>query len=144
MAFVSQKNKKEMSPFVKKVLKKHGYKGTLKISHHMTLAANITEGPESLRSILGKEDLVDKTDDLVADKGFFTINTYHIDTMFAHNPKVRDFLLELKDALNGKGSKISNYNNSDAMTDYFDVGWYIDINFGNYWTGKPYKKVEVA
>jgi hypothetical protein len=81
---------------------------------------------------------------LVADKGFFTINTYHIDTMFAHNPKVRDFLLELKDALNGKGSKISNYNNSDAMTDYFDVGWYIDINFGNYWTGKPYKKVEVA
>jgi hypothetical protein len=25
-----------------------------------------------------------------------------------------------------------NYNNSDIMTDYFDVGWYIEINVGKW------------
>jgi hypothetical protein len=31
-----------------------------------------------------------------------------------------------------------NHDNSDAMTDYFDVGWYVDINYGKW--DKPYVK----
>ena len=32
---------------------------------------------------------------------------------------------------------VGNHNNSDISTDYFDVGWYIDINIGKW--DKPYE-----
>ena len=41
------------------------------------------------------------------------------------------FLDEVLPAMN-----VGNHNRSDLMTDYFDVGWYIDINIGRY--NKPY------
>jgi len=41
------------------------------------------------------------------------------------------FLTELKDAMN-----VGNYDRSDMQSDYFDVGFYIDINVGNW--DKPY------
>lgn len=53
------------------------------------------------------------------------INTYHLESMFFWI--ALDFLLELRAAM-----MKWNHDNSDAMTDYFDVGWYIDINIGNY------------
>jgi len=138
MAYVSQEMKKEMAPFIKQVFKKYGYKGTLKINHHSTLVANITEGPYSLEEIAGRE-LNDHEKKYV-----YHVNTYWIDDNFKHNEPVRDFLNALKAAMNGVGSKEANYDNSDIMTDYFDVGWYIDINFGNAGTNKSYKKLEVA
>ena len=138
MAYVSQEMKKEMTPFIKQVFKKYGYKGTLKINHHSTLVANITEGPYSLEEIAGRE-LNDHEKKYV-----YHINPHWIDDNFKHNEPVRDFLNALKAAMNGVGSKERNYDHSDIMTDYFDVGWYIDINFGNGWTDKPYKKLEVA
>ena len=39
--------------------------------------------------------------------------------------------------MNGVGTKEQNHNNSDVQTDYFDVGWYIEINVGDW--EKPYK-----
>jgi len=139
MAYVSQEMKKEMAPFIKQVFKKYGYKGTLKISHHSTLVANITEGPYSLEEIAGRE-----LNDLEKKYGKYSVNTYWIDDHFKHNEPVRDFLNALKAAMDGVGSKEANYDNSDIMTDYFDVGWYVDINFGNAGTNKSYKKLEVA
>jgi hypothetical protein len=32
---------------------------------------------------------------------------------------------------------VGNHDKSDVMTDYFNVGWYIDINIGKW--DKPYK-----
>jgi hypothetical protein len=29
-----------------------------------------------------------------------------------------------------------NHDNSDVQTDYFDVGWYVDVNIGSW--DKPY------
>ena len=34
---------------------------------------------------------------------------------------------------------VGNYDNSDVQTDYFDTGWYIDINIGSW--DKPYTVV---
>jgi len=136
MAYMSQEMKKEIAPFVKGVLKKFGYKGTLKVNNYSTLAVSITEGPVSLEDIAGKE-----LEDWQKDRGQYSVNHYHIDSRFAHNEPVRDFLNALKAAMNGVGSKESNYDRSDVMTDYFDVGWYVDIKFGNVWSGKAYKKI---
>jgi len=35
-----------------------------------------------------------------------------------------------------------NWNRSDSSVDYFDVGWYIDINIGNW--AKPYQLMEMV
>jgi hypothetical protein len=41
--------------------------------------------------------------------------------------------------MNGKNTSVSNHDNSDIMTDYFDVGWYLNINVGGW--NKPYTVV---
>jgi hypothetical protein len=48
-----------------------------------------------------------------------------------YSGKALSFLKEVFTAMN-KG----NHNNSDIQTDYFDVGWYVDVNIGSW--DKPY------
>ena len=43
----------------------------------------------------------------------------------------KNFLSEVIPAMNN-----GNHDNSDIQTDYFDVGWYIDVNIGKW--NKPY------
>ena len=62
--------------------------------------------------------------------GTTSVNEYWIEEHFEGVAK--EFLLKLKDAM-----MIGNHNNSDIMTDYFDVGWYIKINVGKW--DKPYE-----
>lgn len=47
-----------------------------------------------------------------------TVNEYWIDSNY--DGIAKEFLQELRHAM-----MVGNHNNSDAMTDYFDVGWYI-------------------
>ena len=47
------------------------------------------------------------------------------------NPKALAFLSEVIPAMN-----VGNFDNSDPMTDYFHVGWYVDVNLGRW--DKPY------
>ena len=64
---------------------------------------------------------------------------YQANPYYAHesgNKKIANFFKELIAAMNGKGSSIANHNNSDIQTDYFDVGWYVDVNVGQW--DKPY------
>ena len=44
MAYISQTEKKELAPAIKKVLKAYGMKGTLSINHYSTLAVNLKKG----------------------------------------------------------------------------------------------------
>ena len=44
MAYISQTEKKELAPAIKKVLKAYGMKGTLSINHYSTLAVNLKGG----------------------------------------------------------------------------------------------------
>ena len=46
--------------------------------------------------------------------------------------KALKFLGEVIPAMNN-----GNHDNSDIQTDYFDVGWYSDVNIGSW--NKPYK-----
>ena len=45
--------------------------------------------------------------------------------------KAKNFLTEVFTVMN-KG----NHDNSDIQTDYFDVGWYVNVNIGKW--NKPY------
>ena len=59
------------------------------------------------------------------------INEYWYQDHFKDNPEALAFLSEVIPAMNN-----GNHDNSDIMTDYFDVGWYISVNLGKY--DKPY------
>lgn len=55
------------------------------------------------------------------------INQYHIDSNFElsdYGKKLFKFVKDLCDSFN--------YNDSDAMTDYFDVGFYLDLSVGKF------------
>ena len=117
MAYVSQDMKKSLAPTIKAVLKKYGMKGTIAVDNHSTLVVNISEGPI----------------DFGHDRDFAQVNHYWIDKNYVGD--ARDFLNELADAMRGPDF----YDNSDIMTDYFDLSHYIAINVGRY--SKPYKLV---
>lgn len=111
MAYFNQQMKKEMAPEVKKVLAKYKMKGTLSVKHHSTVVLNLKSG------------LID------FGSNNRQVNVYWIKENYTGVAK--DFLLEVLEVMN-KG----NHDNSDIMTDYFDVGWYVNINIGNW--DKPY------
>ena len=66
MAYIGQKEKKELAPGIKAVLKKYGMKGTIGIDNHSGLKVNLKEG--------------------VIDFGEtnYQVNTYHIDKFHNH------------------------------------------------------------
>ena len=111
MAYMDQAKKKELAPGIKAVLKKYGVKGTLGVDNHSSLVINIQQGPIDF----GAE--------------YHQVNHYWIDSHYTG--VARDFLMELKAA-----AMRDNYDNSDSMVDYFDVGYYLKINIGR--RNKPY------
>jgi hypothetical protein len=119
MAYMSQEKKKALTPAIKEICKKHGINATIAVNHHSTLVLNIKSG------------CIDFGHD------HHQVNPYWYREHFADNDAALDFLSELVPAMND-----GNWNRSDSSVDYFDVGWYIDINIGNW--GKPYQLMEMV
>ena len=61
-----------------------------------------------------------------------TIYYGHAERYRRFDETIANFIEELDAAMKG----VNYYNNDDAMTDYFDRAFYIDINIGNW--EKPY------
>ena len=134
MAYMSQENKKALAPQIKAILKKYGMKGTISVNNYSTLVVTIQSG---------RLDVIGNYRDRETEKGKFdrnymSVNEYWLDDHY--DGGVLAFLTELKTAMNATpDGTIANYNNSDIMTDYFDVGWYITINIGKW--DKPYQLI---
>ena len=118
MAYMTQETKRAIAPKVKKILEKYNLKGTLSVNNRSTLVLTISSGKLYFEKILNGD-------------GYRSINHYHIGN---YPEEFQGLFTELKNAMND-----GNHDNSDAMIDYFDVGWYIDINIGS--RNKPYKKI---
>jgi hypothetical protein len=129
MAYMCQTKKTQIAPAVKAILKRYGVKGTLAVRDHSTLALNIKSGT---LDFLGDYEKSMGADRNLANKpnGYLQVNTYHYRSHFS-SKVVRRFLDEVIEAMN-----IGNHDNSDSQRDYFDVGWYININIGKWNT--PY------
>jgi len=128
MAYMSQERKKELAPTIKAILKKYGFKGSLSIRHHSTLVLTIQSG------------IIDAIADcLNVDNGtYINVNHYHYERHFTGD--TLKFLKEVIPAM-----MVGNHDNSDIYSDYFDVGWYIDVQFGKWDTGYQCKKeLEIA
>lgn len=125
MAYMSQERKKELAPKIKEVLKKYNMKWTLSVNNYSTLVCRLKSG-----EIDFLEYLTDNQKERIEREWFTTyyrlwVNEYNI--WSSYTGLAYDFLIELKSAM-----MEWNHNNSDAMTDYFDVGWYIDITLWDY------------
>ena len=131
MAYMNQDRKAKLAPAIKAILKRYGVKGTLATGPH-SLILNIKSGPldfmTDFNNTIGEKAYMYQNFTPV-DK-YITVNTYHYRDHFS-NKVIRKFLDEITDAMN-----VGNHDNSDIQTDYFDVGWYIDINIGKW--NKPY------
>ena len=119
MAYMSQEKKKAIAPVVKAILAKYHLKGSLSVEHHSVLRLTIKSGAINFTAHW-----------LPACEFNYQVNEYHIDGYFSGI--AAEALKELRAAMNE-----GNHDNSDIMTDYFDVGWYVNIHLGKW--DKPYE-----
>lgn len=115
MAYMNQERKAKIAANVKPILKKYGMKGSLSVRNHMSICLTITQGP------------IDFDGDRIQ------VNPYWYQEHFSG--KAKEFLSEVVPAM----YSADYYDNSDAMTDYFDTAYYVDVNIGKW--NKPYQLV---
>ena len=141
MAYMSQERKAEIAPKIKTICKKYGIKASLAVRHHSTLVLNIKQGPiDFIENYIGSNNdrslsrrMSEEQINYLRNKRNLDVNIYWYQDHFSG--KAKQFLSEVIAAMNR-----GNHNNSDIQTDYFDVGWYIDVNIGKW--NQPYVLVK--
>jgi NAD+--asparagine ADP-ribosyltransferase len=135
MAYMSQERKSAIAPVIKAICKKYNIKASLAVRHHSTLVLNIKQGAIDFIGNFNKT--VDARPGGFRNgnpaKDSIQVNTYWYHEHFSG--KAKQFLEEVIRAMNS-----GNHDNSDIQTDYFDVGWYVDVNIGKW--NQPYALVK--
>jgi len=132
MAYFNQERKAAMAPSIKAICKKYNVKASLAVRHHSTVCLNIKQGSiDFIESYINgnPHKMTTEAADRVRKSGNIDVNPYWYQEHF--DGKALKFLKEVFAVLNG-----GNHDNSDIQTDYFDVGWYVDVNVGQW--DKPY------
>lgn len=127
MAYMDQTRKRQIMAHVKPVLQKYGMKGTLRSRKH-GITLTLRAGPvDFIADMLTVQRPLDR--DSLRETYCLDVNPYRYQTHYCGDSLT--FLAEALTALN-----VGNHNRSDISTDYFDVGWYVDVCVG---TGdRPY------
>src|ERR1019366_1332667 len=115
MAYMSQEKKATLAPAVKAILKEYGLKGSLSVHHHSSLVLTIKSGKIDFLSQVMPWPY----------HGYLQVNTYHIERDF--NGEAKEVLVKLKAAMD-----VGNHDRSDIQSDYFDVGWWVEIGMGKW------------
>jgi len=136
MAYMSQERKAQIAPVVKAICKKYGIKASLAVRHHSSLVLNIKQGGidflGNYNQVCGAKSRPDHLPFRPATKSI-DVNTYWYHEHFSG--VALTFLKEVIAAMNN-----GNHDRSDIQTDYFDVGWYVDVNIGRW--DQPYALVK--
>jgi ABC-type phosphate transport system auxiliary subunit len=110
---------------IKALCKKFGVNGSLSVDNHSLVRLTLHKGK---LDFVGNYNANNKHR-YDAEGGYIQVNHYHLDSHFKGD--VLAFLTEANAILNQ-----GNHNRSDVMSDYFDVGWYVNIHVGKW--NKPY------
>jgi hypothetical protein len=137
MAYVSQALKAQLAPAIKAACKKYGVKASIAVNNHSTLVLNIKSGKiDFIENYIAADankpyakHMSQDQIDYVRKNKTLDVNPYWYQDHF--DGQAYNFLREVFTAMNA-----GNHDNSDIQTDYFDVGWYVDVNIGNW--RKPY------
>lgn len=131
MAYMNQEKKTIIAAALKAVIPK-SWKYSLSVDNHSTIVLTIKSAPVDLMAEIFKVGNNRNCGDYQKFSAVPTehgVNPYYLDRQFdAHLELFED----IKKAMYSAGW----YNNSDAMTDYFDIAYYIDIKLGRW--NKPF------
>lgn len=141
MAYMSQERKAQIAPVVRAICRKYGVKASLSVRSHSTLTLTVTQGNidfienfiETDREKSHANYMSQDRVDYIRKNQSLDVNPYHFKNHFTG--RALQFLTEVHTAMM-KG----NHDRSDIQSDYFDVGWYVDINIGRW--NRPYALVE--
>lgn len=111
MAYMNQEQKAKIKIELKKVVPSN-WKWSLAVDNHSTIVFTVTQGQ--------KELLPEKARD-----GFYRIHPVYLKSIYTG--ELLETWVKILKALN-----LDNYDHSDIMTDYFDVGHYVSIKIGKY------------
>jgi len=117
MAYMSKEHAKQIRDNLKKAFP--DFKFSVKINHHSAISVSIMKSPLDF-----SKELADSVLDYVQ------LNEYHLE-WYQHS----EVLKKIRDIINE-----GNHDNSDYMTDYFDVGFYVNFNIGQF--DKPYQQIK--
>jgi len=119
MAYITQDEKKVIAAKMKEFMPKD-WKYSLSIHNHSQIICTVKSAPVDLQKEL-KDDMK-----IHLHNGSFSVNEFHFKNHFNEGPTV-EIISKIIAALN-----TDNYDNSDSMTDYFDVGHYVELRFGKW------------
>lgn len=122
MAYMSQEKKAVIAALLKPVMPKD-WKYSLKVHHHSSLICTVYSAPVDVLSKVADPSL--------HRDNHYSVNVYWYKTHIT-DEELREQVGKIIDVLNH-----GNWNRSDAMSDYFDVGHYIELTFGNW--EKPFQ-----
>jgi hypothetical protein len=127
MAYMNQEKKSQIAAALKLVVPA-GWKYSLSVRNHSGIVMMVRQAPvDILGHVQAALDIKAATCSAPKSKieGYFSVNPYHIADSFSGDLLV--VVQKIMAALN-----LNNYDNSDIMTDYFDVGHYVDLKFGEW------------
>ncbi|MFW5847925.1 MAG: LPD29 domain-containing protein [bacterium] len=106
MAYITKEKAREIRNEIKKEFPtKKGWKFSITIKDYSSLNVDIMKAPIKF-----------------TEKNYEQLNHYYLE-----NYDNSDVLIKIRDICNK-----TNYNNSDPMTDYFDVGYYFHLSVGKW------------
>jgi hypothetical protein len=135
MAYMNQERKQKIAQALKPILDKYKVKGSLSVRSHMTIVLTLKSGAIDF---IGNSNKVCGNDFYQVargfkpnDTGYDQVNPYHFQSHY--DGVAKEFLTEAFKALKSADW----YDESDAMTDYFNTAYYVDVNIGKW--NKPYE-----
>jgi hypothetical protein len=134
MAYMNQERKAKITKMLKPILAKYKVKGSLSVRNHSTIVLTLKSGAIDF---IGNSNRVCGNDFYQVQRGFKPttsgydqVNPYWFQDHYDGDAKA--FLTEAFKALKSADW----YDESDAMIDYFNIAYYVDINIGKWDT--PY------
>ena len=135
MAYMNSERKAKIAANLKPILKKYGIKGSLRVRNHMAIVLTLKSGKIDF---IANSNRVCGNSPYQVSRGFKpnTGNYCSVNQFWFHehyDGDAKAFLTEAIDAL----KSADYYDRSNAMIDYFDTAYYMDINIGRW--DKPYE-----
>ena len=130
MAYMNQERKAKITKMLKPILAKYKVKGSLSVRNHSTIVLTLKSGAIDF---IGNSNRVCGNDFYQVQRGFKPttsgydqVNPYWFQDHYDGDAKA--FLTEAMKALKSADW----YDESNAMIDYFNIAYYVDINIGKW------------
>jgi hypothetical protein len=130
MAYMNQERKAKITKMLKPILAKYKVKGSLSVRNHSTIVLTLKSGSIDF---IGNSNKVCGNDFYQVQRGFKPtttgydqVNPYWFQDHYDGDAKA--FLTEAFKALKSADW----YDESNAMIDYFNIAYYVDINIGKW------------